>query len=1115
MAIRRTWRIAGSLWAVGLTAAFSAGCGDNWPAEINSNRGGNGGAAIGPDAGVGGDSGGIGGGGLGGTGGPGGTAGGTASGGAAGGGFGGEGGTGGVGGLAARGGAGGLGGTAGGRGGGAGGMGGAAGSAGGTAGQGAGGAAGAAGLGGTGAVGAAGAGGCQAAADCSSGQVCDGNTGTCGACQDDKACFAGYGSDHLCENGTCVSGSCRTAGDCSNGQICVSKECTGCATNVDCGAYGPDHICVSGSCISGECQQATDCPAGEICDAAFMCTVCGADADCVAGYGANNLCVNGACQPGDCRQTSDCGGGRICDTGTFTCVACPDDATCVADYGPQHLCVGGSCISGDCRSAAQCSTGEVCDPNLHMCGACTTDSACVGAYGVNHLCVGGACVTGQCRTSPDCVGGLICNGSNFLCSACSSDGECVTGYGSNHLCIAGACVSGSCRSTADCGGGEICDATTHSCGACSSDAACVTAYGPQHLCIGNVCVPGQCRVSSDCTGGAICDAPTHTCHTCASDAACQSDGSYGVTTVCVSGACVSGDCHGPSSDCPAGQLCGVSAVDTCGACSSDSQCTTDAAYGPGTICFEGICQIGDCHGTSADCSGADSGQVCGAVAANNCGPCSTDSQCQADPVYGSSKICDTASGAGNGTCVSASCSSSGACSANPGDFCCSGLCTAGNCCIDSDCTGNPAFGSAYRCVNNSCTGCSAAAGNKYFVDPINGNDGTATGSGVAGGIATPSCSFKTVTKAIQVVGGFAVAGTQIVIVGEANQTVSLDPSEILPIIVPANVTISTKTGPVEVNLPASSDTKISGFQLSGDQAAIAPNAVAPIAINGNNNTSGIGIGALPGAGKSTSISYVTIQNTGGNGIAVTNGTLNIGPGVVVTGAGSVSKKHDGLNIAGGTVNILVGAGQATTSFNSNTEHGIYVTGNGVLNISGVPVTAPAPNGQGTVIANGNGFDGLEIFESPGMAGVSTINGLVAWSNLKQGLQLFGGEKVRVRNSVFLDNLLNGVYITTNGTGATSNDLSGLDLGAAGDPGKNQLQASLGANPDLAGLCISMAAGQGTLTLSAQGNVFSGPTDCTSSSATVNRSNASCSGYVDLGLVPAVGTTVNVDVATCH
>ena len=67
------------------------------------------------------------------------------------------------------------------------------------------------------------------------------------------------------------------------------------------------------------------------------------------------------------------------------------------------------------------------------------------------------------------------------------------------------------------------------------------------------------------------------------------------------------------------------------------------------------------------------------------------------------------------------------------------------------------------------------------------------------------------------------------------------------------------------------------------------------------------------------------------------------------------------------MNIVVNAGQATTAFNNNTQHGIYVTGAGVINIAGVPITSTAPNGQGTVVANGNAFAGLRIFESPGAA----------------------------------------------------------------------------------------------------------------------------------------------------
>jgi hypothetical protein len=846
--------------------------------------------------------------------------------------------------------------------------------------------------------------------------------------------------------------------------------------------------------------------------------MCSTDNECVSAYGANHLCVSGSCIAGDCRTTPDCGGGRICDTSAYTCVACTDDPSCVANYGNGHICVTGSCVTGNCHATSDCPTGDVCDLNSHSCRTCASDNECVSSYGPQHLCENGACIPGECRTSPQCSNGQLCDTTSFMCVACTTDAACVTGYGMNHLCVSGACLSGMCHTTADCGGGQICDGTSHMCVACNSDNACISAYGPQHLCINNVCITGECRVSSDCTGGKICDAPTHTCNPCGSDVACSADPSYGGSTVCISGGCSAGDCHGSSADCPTGQLCGLTQPNTCGGCMTDAQCTSDPQYGPGNICFQGICQRGNCHGTSAECTGATAGEICGASNANTCGACSTDSQCQTDTTYGSSTICNTTTGqAQSGQCVSAACTVSGACAANPGDFCCGGSCTAGNCCSDADCAANPMFGSVYRCVSNSCTGCSAVTGNKFFVDPVNGSDASATGSGVAGGIPNPSCSFKTVTRALQVVGGFAVAGTQIVIVGAQGQTVALDATETLPIVVPANVSIVTKTGPIRVNLPASSDpnlANVAGFQLGGNLASIVPDPAAPITIDGASNTSGIGIGVSPGSGKAAAVSYVTVQNTGGTAIAVSSGNVTVGPGVSATGAGTALKRRDGLNVAAGTVTINVGSGQAPCVFSNNTQHGIYVTGAGVVNITGVPVVLSAPNGQGTVVANGNYFAGLRIFESPGASAMSTIDGLVAFGNLQNGLRLYGGAKVKVRNGVFLGNLLNGVFVTNYDATAAGNDLSLLDFGKAGDPGRNWIQGAQGANPNLAGLCVSMATGQGTLSLAARGNMFAGPVDCASSTASLNKSSV-CGAYVDLGTIPASGTTVSVDVATCQ
>ena len=142
--------------------------------------------------------------------------------------------------------------------------------------------------------------------------------------------------------------------------------------------------------------------------------------------------------------------------------------------------------------------------------------------------------------------------------------------------------------------------------------------------------------------------------------------------------------------------------------------------------------------------------------------------------------------------------------------------------------------------------------------------------------------------------------------------------------------------------------------------------------------------------------------------------------------------------------------------------------------------------------------------------MSTINGLVAWGNTQNGLRLYGGTKVKIRNGVFLMNGLDAVYLTSYEATAAGNNLAELDLGTTADPGRNYLQGAVGSNPNLAGLCISMSDNMGALTLATRGNLFAGPTDCATSTAAITRSTV-CGGYTDLGVIPAAGTTVTVDV----
>ena len=264
--------------------------------------------------------------------------------------------------------------------------------------------------------------------------------------------------------------------------------------------------------------------------------------------------------------------------------------------------------------------------------------------------------------------------------------------------------------------------------ACTSDAACVadTTYGAMHICLGTgsnaQCVPGNCHdTSTECMNGQICGITTpHTCGGCgSSDTACKSDATYGSSTICLSNACVTGDCHDTSTDCAAGQICATSTTHTCGACGTDAQCTSDARYGTGNICYQGNCQVGNCHAASGDCSGANAGRLCGVTTPLVCGACASPTRsAPADPFYGTSTICNTTAGANQGRCVSAACgTNSTVCAGNTADFCCGSTCVAGNCCNNTDCANNPMFGAGYACTGNSCSRCDAITGQHVLRRP--------------------------------------------------------------------------------------------------------------------------------------------------------------------------------------------------------------------------------------------------------------------------------------------------------------------------------------------------------------------------------------------------------------
>jgi hypothetical protein len=642
--------------------------------------------------------------------------------------------------------------------------------------------------------------------------------------------------------------------------------------------------------------------------------------------------------------------------------------------------------------------------------------------------------------------------------------------------------------------------------ACVTGAACSLASGTKGFCAAGVCT--ACSGATD-------------------DTKCKT--AYGTGTICLANACSTGDCHDNSTDCSAGRICGSSVPHACGDCTTDTQCTQDARYGTGYLCVNNLCVHGDCHDTSADCTGTTKvGQVCGATTAHTCGACTSDTQCTNDTTYATTKpICETTTGlTKTGQCVANPTTGTGKlctsnnveCPVNSADFCCGNKCVAGNCCDDTDCS---SLGANFNCLQNTCTQCNSVVGNSYFVDPVNGDDTGATGSGMSGTAATPGCSFRTLTKALEVINasGTAPTGTTITIVGRTTGTTSLYTvaaggvtAETLPIVVPANVTITTKTGPVKLTLGSTK----TGFSLVGNDAGIQPISDALLTIDGA-SVSGPGIVVTTAANANTvNLKNIIVKDTNDDGIQITKGTANIvsdlsvtgaaanginisgtgaatiGPGVSVTTAGA-----NGLNISSGSATITVTSSQTSTAFDSNGQYGISVSGTGVLTINGAtPTTGTAIR---TVSAKNNTGNNVNFASSS--ATTSTIDHFYSYNSEADGLHIVAGSHIQVRSSVFKSNAHNGINITSS---TTDSDLTDIDLGTTADPGVNTLQSATGSGPNLyAGLCVNLTEGTTTQTLQAAANLFAGK-DCsaTASGLTITKS-ATCSGATNIGV--AAGT----------
>jgi hypothetical protein len=544
-----------------------------------------------------------------------------------------------------------------------------------------------------------------------------------------------------------------------------------------------------------------------------------------------------------------------------------------------------------------------------------------------------------------------------------------------------------------------------------------------------------------------------------------------------------GACTGANgSACENNSTNGLCEGGTCSACNDPTDdATCAAAYPPAALCLAGVCSPGNCR-LDTDCP---AGEICGASQPNFCGKCTGDAQCQADATYGAAFICNTTSGA----CVSSACTMNGKkCGPNAGDFCCALKCVPGNCCMTSDCTG-----SNQTCQQNQCTTCALVTNGHYYVDPKNGDDDTATGSSATGG----ACAFQTIARALEFIGPGPAAGTKIEVL---NTATVVSPPEVFPIVVQKNVVIEGATAgtPSTIDIP----TNTTGFTLSA-----AASGLNNLIIDGGSTAGSTGIVATTGSTATTTITNVEVTGMGLDGIDVNDhGVLSILSGVVSHHNGANST-HSGLVVQNnGVATITVNTGATMSSFDTNSQFGIYVLGAGQITIGGTL--------QPAVSASGNHDAGLCIVQTPGTAvptnNVSNLqaNGSVAGN----GIHIYGGSSLTLRGSETQGNDDSGILVETyvNGT-TTSDDVSKIDLGTAASAGGNTFQFATGAMPNPgAGICFDLTATAGQ-TLKAAGNIFEAA-NCATAADTLSK-GTTCAGGVDYAIT-GTGTTNKIILTKC-
>jgi hypothetical protein len=423
-----------------------------------------------------------------------------------------------------------------------------------------------------------------------------------------------------------------------------------------------------------------------------------------------------------------------------------------------------------------------------------------------------------------------------------------------------------------------------------------------------------------------------------------------------------------------------------------------------------------------------------------------------------------------------------------------------------------AYKAGDRCLAGSCGTCDAV-GTTYVVDPINGSDTIANGSGTSGGAASSRCAFKTVTAAIKAIGANAAAATLTIAIAGPS---TLDAAEVYPLKVPTKTTVTATGGDVAIKI--TTDGRV--FELSKDGASLDGGSfLLDIDASQQKGTTAAGVFVTTGATDASIIRHVRISETAGPGISVNgSGRVTIQEGVNLRKSGRGNAARAGLAVSDTAFATLVAPAAAAPILIEEAGVGISVQGGAAIKLTGVP-DANAPD-KGTIVVLKSLGPGVAISQIAGIGGAPALNdifGLVSYGNGAganggSGLRATYISNVKLRSSVLLANKSHGVHVATaDGFGPLA-----VDLGSAADAGHNVVQhANAQGNINLgAGVCLSPG-GAVNLTLPARGNVF-GLSDCAITAATLvkgNNGQGACSQGRDYG-IDLNNPTNTIDVTMC-